>query len=101
MEDQSKLIRPIQIFFKSIWLTELAFIQGGYTPKNVVSPQPCHRYAVHLIHSVICVVQNTVDMFGPNNNPLPLVYHENNTALLRLQGEQNGFPATLHVFVTF
>ena len=41
MEDQSKLIRPIQIFFKSIWHTELAFIQGGHTPENGVPPQPC------------------------------------------------------------
>ena len=66
---QSKLIHPIQILLKSIWHTELFFIQGGHTPKNVV-PHPCQQYAVHLIRSVICMGQNTVDMFGPNNTPL-------------------------------
>jgi len=65
MVDQSKLIQPIQMFFKSIWHTERTFIQG----KNAISSHPCQRYAVHLIHSV-CVVQNTVDMFGRNNIPL-------------------------------
>jgi hypothetical protein len=66
MEDQSELIRPILIFFKSIWLTELAFIQGGYTPKNVVSPHPCHRYAVHMLRSVFCVGGGGGMIVAPN-----------------------------------
>jgi len=40
MEDQSKLTHPIQILLKSIWHTEVSFIQGGRNPKNVV---PSHH----------------------------------------------------------
>jgi len=76
------------------------WIQGGDTPKNVVPSHMCQRYAVHSIHSVTWFrIQWTC--LVPIIFPYPLVCHENNTALLRLEGEQTGFPATLLVFVAF
>lgn len=53
-----------------MWHTELAFIQGGDTPRKVVPSHLCQQYAIHLIRSFSYMVQNTVDMFGPNNIPL-------------------------------